>query len=339
MYSAIDWAFSSGIQVGRGFPVWLLPFLAFIFYPLLFVPIFIFLETPVHFFRMKNHHVGGLLGYGDEYKAWVYDPSGKAYISYEHLTPPIAAGKFTESFSVVLFYKFRPSSKYYKNAKLKSLSSQLTMLFVAILGLLMISISLYLLADAYITENGLQIELSHQFLAEKFYQVTGVTLVKAMLITLSAYVCLLAICMIYFKVLNIRLKIHYSSDQRALRSKLLNSVSPEKTITGRVVSRQNETISIFKLKGYKEDKQLRNGQGSNTLYYTIPVFTVEFRDIIPIPVYLSLTTRSSKSARKDEKMLNSLFSDEWEDVPNKMPELDFIVNPDYSISLRKDVNK
>ena len=42
----------------------------------------------------------------------------------------------------------------------------------------------------------------------------------------------------------------------------------------------------------------------------------------------------SKSAREDEEILNGLFPDKWGDVPKAMAELDFTVNPDYSISLK-----
>ena len=339
MFSAVSWGFKSGVSTGKGFPVWLLPFLAMLFYPFLFTAVFLFLEIPVHIYQMKNNHAGGLMGYSDGYEIRVYDPSGNAYLAYEYLDSPPTASKFTDAFEVVQLYKFRPSSKYYRATKLKSLSSHTTSLFVAMLGLFMIYISFYLLAEAYIVENGLQIQLSHQSLAVKFHQVTGVTALKALLITLFIYVLVIGAGIISVKKLNNHFKSFYTSDQQALRSKLLNSVSPMDTITGRVVSRRYKTESRSRSEGSEDDTGHGVGRGGKALYYTEDAFTVEFRDLIHIPVYLDLTILQSKSARKEEKMLNSLFPDEEsdeesdEDVPKKMVELDFIVNPDFSVSL------
>lgn len=343
IFSAVGWGFRSGISIGKGFPVWLLPFLAMLFYPFLFTAFFLFLEIPVHIYQMKNNHAGGLMGYSDGYDIRVYDPSRNAYFAYEYLdAPPAAASKFTDAFEVVLFYKFRPSSKYYKDTKLRSLSWQISILFMAILGLFMIYISLYTLAEAYIGENGLQIQLSHQSMAVKFQQITGVTALKALLIALSVYVLVLGAGIISVNKLNNHFKNLYASDQQALRSKLLNSVSPMETITGRVISRWYKTESRSHSEGSGDNTGNSAGRGGKTIYYTEDVFTVEFRDLIHIPVYLDLTILPSKSARQEEKMLNSLFPDEDEDesenedVPKKMVELDFIINPDFSVSLKRE---
>jgi hypothetical protein len=118
-----------------------------------------------------------------------------------------------------------------------------------------------------------------------------------------------------------------------LKSALLQSVSPMKTIKGTVIRRSYIEKSRSIPEGSRGN---RFGRGSKTTYYHVPVFTVEFRNLIHIPVYLNVTTRPSKSAMEDEDILNRLFpEDEWEDVPNERPELDFKVNPDYSISLKR----
>jgi|GEM_PF-1250999 len=345
IFSAIAWGFQSGVTVGKGFPVWLFLLLAFLLYPFLFTAVFLFLEIPMHVCQMKNNHTGGLMGYSDGYEIRVYDPSRNAYFAYEYLDPPPTASKFTDAFEVVLFYKFRPSSKYYRGTKLRSLSSHIASLFVATLGLFMIYISFYLLAEAYIGENGLQIQLSHQSLAVKFQQITGVTALNALLIALSVYVLVLGAGIISVKKINNLFRSFYASDQQALKSKLLNSVSPMDTITGRVISRRYKTEGRSHLEGSEDNTGHSVGRGNNAIYYTEDAFTVEFRDLIHIPVYLDLTIIQSKSARKEEKMPNSLFPDEEtneeenEDVPKKMVELDFIVNPDYSVSLKRDENR
>ncbi|HUX95944.1 MAG TPA: hypothetical protein VMV47_09455 [Bacteroidales bacterium] len=55
----------------------------------------------------------------------------------------------------------------------------------------------------------------------------------------------------------------------------------------------------------------------------------------PLPAYINVTTRPSNNAREDEERLARYFSDEWKTIPNEMPELDFMINPDYSISLKR----
>lgn len=331
-FSLIAWGFRFSESTG-GHPYRFFYIFGIIFYPLIAFAVLLFLETPVQIFQMKNHHAGGLLGYRDGSTVQVYDPSRNAYIAYEHLTPPPAASKFTKAFKVVLLYKYRPSSEYYRDIKLLSLSFQLQVLLVAAIGLVMVSISLYGLVDGYIEVNGLPIILSPDYLAIQFQENTGMPLVKALLIALFIYIFVLGAGIFSVGILRKQYRDLYSYHQQTLKSNLLNSISPMKTIKGTVIRRSHKEKSISIPAGSRGN---RFGRGSKTAYYYVPVFTVEFRNLIQIPVYLNVTTRPLKSAREDEEILNRLFSDDkWEDVPNEMAEFDFIVNPDYSVSLKR----
>ncbi|HUX96806.1 MAG TPA: hypothetical protein VMV47_13815 [Bacteroidales bacterium] len=336
--SAIAWGFKSKVSIGKGFPVRLFPFMAFLFYPILFIGLTSYLETPLQIFQMKNHHVGGLIGYRDGMKAQVYDPSIGSYIEYEHLNPPFAANKFTEVFKVVLFYKYRPSSKYYKDTSLFSLTSQVLTLIVIAVGLLMVYISLYGLAEAYIGENNLQIKLSHHSIVQKFHEITGMPVLKVMVIALSIYVFLLIAGAISVKILRNYYTGLYISQQQELRTKVLNNILNTETLKGTVIRRHYEQKSKFHREGFRDNTGHLVNRGGKTTYYELPVFTVEFKNLAPIPVYLNVTTRPSNNAREDDERMSGLFRDRWDIIPSEMPQLDFTVNPDYTISLKRNNN-
>ena len=325
MYSIIAERFRAG-ALG-----WLLLFTAALFYSVFIFGVFYFLETPVQIFHMKSHHAGGLLGYRDGWNAHVYDPSSNAYVAYEHLNPPLAADKFTEAFETVLLYKRGPSSKYYQDTSLLSLSFFLQALVGAAVGLVVLYFILYIMVES---GKGPKIKplsltaLSHQ--VAQFHKITGMPLVKALLIALSVYLAVLGAGVVSVKMLISHYKELYSTPRQVLKSTLLKSVSPDDTIRGRVIKRH------YVEKAYIDTRRGRVdvGPSGKWRHYKVPVFTVEFRNLIHIPVYLNVTTRPSENAREVEDLLNSFFPNQWDVTPEKTPKLDFTVNPDYSISLK-----
>ncbi len=323
-------------SIKTGCKGWLFVFMAVIFYFVFIFGLFVFLETPVQILQMKNHHAGGLLGYRDGWAARVFDPSRSEYIAYTHLTPPPAADKFTEAFKTVLLYKSRPHSKtyseYYQDTAILSLPSQLITLLVTMIGLFVLYLIFYLMIKS---GSGHRIEpitmkhLSSQ--AARFQDLTGMTVVKALVIALSVYVFVCCSGIVAVKMLINHYKGLYAAHQNALRTTLLKKVSTDQTIRGTVIRRHYEE------KSYKDISRVpgRTGRWKSS---RVPVFTAEFRDLMSVPVYLNVTIPPDHF-KEGNDMLSAFFPDEREIVPNRTPELRFIVNPDYTISPKRDKNE
>lgn len=322
MFSAIAWGVRTNASIGKDFPLWVLLLMVILFYPFLFAAVFVFLETPAQIFQLKGYHAGGLLGYRDGWKVHVYDPDRGAYVEYKNFTPPPAAKTFTKAFDVVLFYKYRPSSDQYRDTSLLGPGFYLTSLLVAAVMLFIVYMGLYALAVEYPKE----ISLSHQLMASRFHEVTGLAPVKALVIVLSVYALGMVLGLASVRTLVNRYKGLYVSHRDQLRYALLQRVSPGDTVTGTVVRRHYEE------RQYK-DASRAVGRSGTWRSHRWPVFTVELPGLIGIPVYLNLTTRPSERAAEDEARLQQLFPDPLTVVPAEKPELDFVVNPDYSISL------
>ncbi|OHD65871.1 MAG: hypothetical protein A2176_03415 [Spirochaetes bacterium RBG_13_51_14] len=325
MFSAMAWAFRAKAPEGKK-PVRLLFYFTIFTYLISFTIFFVFLFfLPKRVFDMNQYHAGGLLGYRDV-GVKVYDPSQHAYVAYPVFFAPLPANKFTETFEVVLLYK-QPSDNYYQTTELMSLYFNLPGLIAGVLFLALVYIILFSLAKEYKRKK-----LSHHFMADQFRKIVGIAPWKALVIFLSIFVLILGISAISIKRLIYHYSNIYGSHQKAFRSAQLKKVSPQDTLTGYVIrrfqSRESETSSTQSADGRRTRQE--------TTYYTVFHYTVEFRDLIHIPVYLNLELHE---AREEVKVLNKHFPDTMTVVPSYIKEYAFIVNPDYSISLKRDVKE
>jgi hypothetical protein len=326
MFSVIRWGLGSGGEVGKGFPVFLLLLIPAVFYLMAFMAVFVFLETPAQILQLKGYHAGGLLGYQDGWKVHVYDPDQGRYVEYRNFTPPPAAKTFKKAFPVVLFYRYRPSSNLHRDTSLLGPGFYLASLLTAAVSLFMVYMTLYLLAAEYLEAGDPPIELTHQLMASRFQEVTGLAPLQALWIVLAVYALGMAAGMISVRVLVHQYKSRYVSQRDELRYALMQRVSPGGTIRGTVVRRHYEEQQY-------RDTSSAVGRAGRWRTQRWPVFTVEFTGLIRVPVYLHLTTRPSERALEDEARLQRLFPDPRSVVPKESPEFEFVVNPDYSISL------
>ena len=316
---------------------WLHPVVVSVFYLLIcLVVVFHFSTIPGKIFAMNKYHAGGLLGFCDVGKASVYDHMQRAYIAYEYSNPPLPASTFTETFNLILFYK--PSySEYYVElyAGIETLAKRLfinlVMLLIAAFLLAGLYQFLYTLAGEHIKLNGLPNKLSRAFMAAQFHKIVGMRFIPVLSIFLS--VVLLAIGAEFRSVqkLNNHYTGLYESDQKTLKSALLNKVSPQDTIKG-VVKRRFKSVTT---------SSTSTGSGSSrrtiTHHYHFSHYTIEFKDLIWIPVYLNLRIPTGTNSYAEEiNELDKAFPDQIAVMPNEMKEFTFTVNPDYSIWLMKD---
>ncbi len=330
MFSAMAWAFSAPSS-GRD-SVRVLFYGVIFSYILAFTLLFVFLiSIPKEIHYMNKYHAGGLLGYNDAgLKSMVYDPSEGDYVDYKMVMTPLPAGKFTETFEVILFYK-TPSSEYYQATGMMSLPVNITVAFFILCILSAVYGMLYKLAEDYIDKNNVKKKLSYRIIVNRFKKITGLHPWKALTIFLSLLVLIIAISAISVKRLINHYTELYGSHQKTFRSALLKKVSPGDAVTGHVIRRfwtqESETETTEGARGKVHQK---------TKYHTVLHYIVEFRDLIQIPVYLDLVYDIMSD---DIAMLDKPFPDATATVPKYFKEYPFIVNPDYSISLRSHEKK
>jgi len=64
-----------------------------------------------------------------------------------------------------------------------------------------------------------------------------------------------------------------------------------------------------------------------------------YKSGLQIPVYMNVTSRFSDNVREDEERLARFFPDKYESIQTEVQELDFTINPDYSISLKWNTDR
>ena len=291
---------------------------------LLYVFFFLF---PLRVFDMNKYHAGGLTGYVDEW-AWdsrVYDPSKGTYVKYLNSNAQLPAEKFTETFEVVSFYR-QPPSEYYEDTDSLGLVNNL---IAAILGPLFcvgVYFLLYNIAKEYIETYSMKIKLSHDLIASRFSDITRISPLTALIIFLIVTALIFGWTVISAKLVRNHYRKMYEPHQQTLRNEILRKVTPGNTVTGSVNRR-----FYIQMSDSTTTEGLR-GTRTKTRYYSAPVYIVEFRDLIQIPVYLKLRYMENE----DREELDRHFPDGKAVIPKLVKDYAFIVNQDYSISLKKD---
>lgn len=324
MWSAVVWSFRDAADKS----VKLLPLVGIIVYFCAYTMFFLYLQVPVQAYYVNMNNAGGLSGYMDNgLRSKLYDPVKNLYVEYPQLGPSLPASRFTDTFNVVVLYK-APTSEYYNDTAPMRLPVMLTEVIVGSITLFFLYMMLFSFAVEYKNSSNIPGELTHRLIASRFAEVAGISPLKALIIVL---VVLLVIALSgIFSVSRITWKYRgiYSSYGESLRSSILKKVSPGETVRGTVVRR---------FQGQESDTTTDEGAGGRrtrqeTRYYTVFHYTVEFRDIISVPVYLNFACPSG-SEPADE--LNRLFDGKLDYIPKSFREFDFSVNSDYSISPKR----
>ncbi|MBN1181541.1 MAG: hypothetical protein JXB49_04580 [Bacteroidales bacterium] len=282
---------------------------------------------------MRKYHTGGLSGYRDEgYQARLYDPDQNTYKTYLLGLPPLPAGTFTETFDVILLYK-RPSSKFYQSMETYSLTGYLVQIIIGSLMLIFVYMILFALAREYIRMKEMPDKLSHSQVRIQFSKIVGLSLGKVLIIVFFVIGLVIVVSSLSVKKMVKHYNEFYATKQEILRSELLRKISPRDTISGVVFRRFREMEEYNTLSDIDNKGSAHNNEG--TAYRTVLCYTIEFENILPIPVYINLKLPDPGEGLND---LDRPFSDKAATIPEYMKSFTFVVNPDYSISLYKDKN-
>ncbi|MBU0479917.1 MAG: hypothetical protein KKG47_02325 [Proteobacteria bacterium] len=310
------------------------------FYLIAFVMTFALLQKPFMLLTMNVSHRGALLGYAiNDETANLYDPLQDEYLSFRVLpSPPPAAERFDETFDVVALY--RPFlSDYYQNIELQNIYLALFFMFLSALGLSLMYLIMYTLARAYSSEMKLKRDISHRIVLARFREVTGYRFSRVA----NSFVLIIILSSFIGGFMVNRITRGYEKEflpaQEYFRSKIMETVAPEKVLLGRVIRR------MF---GHKKIYAQPERDSHDTSDRTIPTitYTVEFPNMVKYtPVYLQITYIGDDESNPIIKKLNESFpprTSTWNDVilaspeamePIDLPERNFRVNSDYSISL------
>jgi len=285
-----------------------------------------FFLLPSRVLDMKNYHAGGLSGYRDSgNKIMVYDPSQERYVGYVQYFAQLPADKFTETFKVVSLFKL-PSDDYYQDTETLGLGNNLIASICGLIMLAVVYIILFLIARDSAEARVAPVELTHRIIATRFNTIVGVAPLKALIILLSFMALFFGFNVISVKKIIGHYRGLYASPRQALMDELLKKVSPGKTLTGTVTLRFKERKSE-----HDSDYSEKRDRGVTT-YYTVLHYTVEFKDLLRIPVYLTLELNDG---REEVKILDGQFANRKAVAPKNLKEYAFIVNKDYSISLKR----
>jgi hypothetical protein len=325
IFSAIKWSFRpQGLK-----PFWPLMLGAAFFYLIAFILLWLFFYTPFQLADMKKTNVGGLSGYCDvDMQAKIYDPSKKTYVGYYHSNPPMPELRFTDAFEPVFFYQ-RSTVDYYQDTGLFSLSTSLIEVIIGSAMLLVVYLMLFVFGKEYISNKDIKVSLTHRFVCNQFKKTVKLSVGNALIIYLFIVMLIVAVNLISVQKIKNHYKELYTSDSEKLRSEILNTIKPTDTLQGIVFRRFYSIKSKTETTNRASDRGVKNVQ-TETHNYTLINYTIEFNNLIEIPVYLNLIL---PEGREEVIELDKNFRDNMSVIPDTLQLYPFIVNSDYSVSL------
>jgi len=298
--------------------------LGFAMFLFLVVALFLYIETPKQIYDLSRYHAGGLTGYNRDFMhTMLYDPLKGGYVEYYLWGVPAVAERFTEAFETVLIYR-TPSQEYWQDTSFMGLGAAIMRLIIVIISIPVVYICLYLLADSYQKDDNPGITIDHRAIAENFMEITGQPYWKAALVLISVLLAISFISAVWVEALNCRYNSPFKAEQQSLRSALFHNVSPGDTVRGRVIQR-------FKNRYESSIEKPSAGKKPEVYHYIMMHYTVEFRDLVRVPVYLKLIYAPGSG---ESDILEKPFVGNTGSEPETPGEYDFTVNDDYSVSLK-----
>jgi hypothetical protein len=323
MFGALKWGFNS-----KKFEI-VLPLI--LLYLIAFVMFFAVILSSIDLLTAKITQKGGLLGYQeDDYLYKYYDPLGGEYLQIKHYNPPPVSSRFDEVFSVVSFYK-SPFSDHYQNVTDLSLAVSIIKIIIFLIGAIPFYLVLVLLAKEFGKNSNPAQIISHKLISDSFKEITKLdffTVICAVIIIIAVITVIGVV--ISRDIISEHEKI-YSAHSDEYKSKIMRVVSPGKKITGKVIRREEISIKHYDTENRYDDTEVLNKTSVN--YTSAKVYTVEFLNILHIPVYLSLQFTDDESSKKFISKLDGLFIGDKSSATLDKNDVEFIVNKDYSISL------
>jgi len=321
MFSAFKWGFKA-----KRFEI-VIPLM--LFYLIAFVFFFAIITTPFYMSTAKFTQKGGLSGYqGDDYMYKYYDPLKGKYLEIKHYNPPPASRQFNETFSVVSFYK-PLFSGHYQNVSELSIAVSIIKIIFFLIGAIPLYLILFLLAKEFGGQNSSSRKITHKLISDNFTEMTrlnifavicAVTIIIA-IITIAGFIVSRNITREHRKI--------YSGYSAEYQAKIAKVVSPGKKAAGRIIRRENILIKHY-------TSRFENGENLNktTVQYTpAKIYTIEFLNILNMPVYLNFQLIDGNESKPFIGKLDELFGDKKSTVPLEKKDIEFLVNKDFSISL------
>ncbi len=321
MFSAYAWSLHSSSSK----PYFLFPLGAGVCFTIAFIVMIVLLRLPAQVEDMKNDNIAGLMGYQDSTNMlWLYDPLHGSYVSCNNYSPEAVPEKFTDLFRIVLLYK-APGDRFYFNTEFIELSANIGRLVLIVLFLVPIYFLLYYFTVFYIERNGLDMGLSHYLMLTRYRDILGMHPALAGILALALMLAVPVYGNMSVKKLINRYMNTYGVHRERLKKEIMNKVSPGAVIKGSVILRR---VNIESTETTDTGSKYRQRTYSHSATYN---YTVRFGNLVEIPVYLKFTLDYGD---EQTKRLEKAFKDQKTVAPESIMDYDFIVNDDYSVSLK-----
>lgn len=321
--AALAFKFDSGVPV----LLRVSSFLGFFMFLCIMMALLLYVETPKKMSDLEKYHTGGLMGFNTEYMhTRLYDPAEGSYKEYYFWGSSTVPEKFTETFETVILFR-PPSQEYYEDTSQFGLGANITRLGIILFLIPITYIFLFIMATFYNEYNGINVKPDHRAIAENFRELAGMPWWKAAVILFSVLLIITAIISILVESKKNGLRKRYIPQQQEMRSMLMERVKPGDTLRGRVILRFRESVD----QSYTEEK----ASGTRTIktYSHVMHYTVEFREIMHIPVYLNIPLDPGS---EESILLEKPFTEKKGYSPEYAKEYSFMVKDDYSVSLKME---
>lgn len=333
IFSAILWGFKAK-QFALVLPLIPLYFMAFVF-------TFGLINQPVSLLTASATQIGGLSGYKDDDNTYAYyDPQQRGYSRIKTYSPPPDPENLNETFSVVSFYK-PVLADYYQNVYKFQLLSSLLGLFFFFCGIIPLYFLMLALANDFNSSNGIKEKINFGIINGNFAELTRISfpafIVAALIVIVIATISANVVSGNLLREQEI-VSGRYSAEYRG---RIMSAVSPGKIITGRIIRREQESEKVYLT---QEESRRTMSSKNESRYEPAYNYIVEFPGLLEIPVYLKMRLRGDSETNPKIRELDALFANTKvvrtmygsyspDTHPVTMKDLEFLVNPDYSVAL------
>lgn len=270
------------------------------------------------------------MGYQNGFDKYRYcDPIRIEYMAIKHYGGYPVARKFNETFSVASFYQPNFVGHYENAVVLGPVVSVIKIIFFLI-GAIPLYLVLVLLAKEFGKQSTPSIEITHQLIGNNFQEITKISPLIAIIALVILIVIMTVVSILLSNSITDEHTTKYSSYSSDYREKIMRAVSPCKIVKGRIMRVDESIIKHYDDRFQYDDTDVKNRRIE---YVPTKIYTIEFSNILHIPIYLGFELVNSGDSEKIISKLDLLASDKDNAVLFKEKEIAFVVKEDYSISL------
>lgn len=272
---------------------------------------------------------GGLLGYrASDSHYFYFDPASRVYRQITHYNPPPAAENLNETFEIVSFYK-PPFSAGYRNVFDISLPVSLIKIAFLLLGIVPLYFILYALSAEFAQQDVVKIVLNHDLLKRNFLSITGFKPMTVAAVLVGGIAIITIVEYLIVDKISSELDAQLGRYAANYQSRVSKAIRPGDTLVGHLIRREDTTAKTY----VPIQRTKANLSEKETKYWDAVTYTVEFSDVLEVPIYASLQLVGTAESNQTIAMLDESFDKNNGMKVTNGSNVTFIVNSDYSFSV------